>query len=613
MLAKLSKLAAQLLACLPYPAASEHHVACLVDALRKRVLWEPRPDLTSRAAGAAALAVAFGKSGAVVSGVENICHEVVALLGENEQPVAELLSVLRSAVSIKAAIFHGIWDACAELLLTFMKEGGFAGRVLHSVRLVETYLNKIVEEVEEKVFEDLGDTEVEHMARSFRLGWELYNSVLREAAIDGAQAVQAAALSAMDNLLRLTDFMHDWVITNCGKNEGMYVRCNGGKSDFMNLGEAIALLQEFALSDCGTGVKIAAIRSLASMPVRYFNGEMAMSVLCCLDDVLRENDNDLSLRGKALSAVSVYMDRVLSADIEVLGEMLIIFHGISVFAINLLHTDATESIQEASAAIRTSIESSRIAAINVIACSLRHYTKITIGSDADGLAADEIAALADVLKGEDSLNTKCICCKAIEQIFRVEVGEVEAVTQDHRQRQLLKALEGGLTCGVVRVQLASAQVLKGVATQRWNTSDVLHAIDLYACTFQNSQSCVSSKNDQPDKGGKRDVMLLQDVLSESLYGLIANASEEVMRELRERERERKHDSGGIADSVVNAVFQYLSFPRQFAEHISKTESASSDSESAKNGRLLLNSLPLESRETVSKVLSLFKNVVDQTR
>lgn len=606
VLAKLAKLAAELFTCMPYPAASEEHIVHLFDALRTRVLSQSRADLTSRAAGTAALAIALGKSGGVIAAIDDVCDEVVTLLGEDEQPVEEFLGVLKNAVTVKEEIFRRVWEANAELLLWFTSEERVAGRALHCVRLIEAFLDKVVRGVEGKAFAEIGDTELEDIRKDLRLGWELYESVLRKVLLDGRQSVQTAALSTMDSLLRLTGFVHDLLVTDVERNEEMYGNCNGGKCDFTNLSEAVALLQEFAQSDCGTGVRIAAIRSLASTPVRCTDGELALSVLCCLDDVLRENDSYLSLRGKALGAVSVYMDRVLTAGVEVLDEMLIIFQGITVFAIDLLRTDVTESLQDASAAIRTNTESSRIAAINVIACSLRHCTKVNAGSDVTGLADDQIAALTMVLTGRDSVNTRCICCKAIDQILRAGGREFEQVAHSQRERQLLQALEGGLMSGTVKLQLVAAQVLKNVPVRGWDTADFLHAIDLYSYAFRECVAVHTLGYEQPDKN-KREVMLLQDALSESIYSIMTNAGEEVMKKLGEREKQSEHGSASIADTVVMAVFRYLSIPRHLAGHMTKAQAVVLDSHKERNVRLLLESLPLESRETVYKVLSLWKD------
>lgn len=607
VLAKLAKLAAQLFACMPYPAASEKHIICLVDALRKRVSWEPRADLTSRAASTAALAVALGKSGRVVTGIGDICDEVVTLLGEDEQPLLELLGVLRNAVTVKSEIFHQVWEARATLLMGFIREGKVKGGALHCVRLMGAFLDKVVREVEGRAFTEVGDAELGDIQKNLRLGWELYGGALRRAVLDGGESVQTAGLSAMNSLMRLTDFMHDWMVGDVERKEETHGDCNGGKGDFINLSEAVALIQDFVLPDRGIGVRIAAVRSLASIPVRCIDGEVALNVLCCLDDVLRENNDDLSLRGKALSAVSLYMDGVLSGGMEVFDAMRTIFQGITVFAIDLLRIDVRESLQHASAAVRTSTESSRIAAMNVIACSLRHHTKVSIGSNEDDdLAEDQITALTDILTGGDSVNTKCICCKAIEQILQTEIRESRQVAHSRREKQLLRALEGGLMSGIVRLQLASAQVLKNVPIRRWNTADFLHAIHLYSCAFRDLASFCSLGYEQPGRNERREVMLLQDILSESMYNIIAKASEDVMKELGERERQKRHNSISIADTLITAVFRYLSIPRHLAKHLTKTQTVVLDSHKERNGRLLLDSLPLESRETVDKVLSLWE-------
>lgn len=539
------------------------------------------------------MAAGLMKSGQVIEGIDSLCEDVVcALRNEGEEPLVELLGVLRGVIRVKGELFVRVWEAIGDRLVRLAS--GDNGDSLHCVRLCETWLMGAVDRA--LTLQEKGTAEIASSAEELALAWEVYERILREVAYNGSGKVQAVGLGAMESLLRLTDCVGELMERKLDRSDVSA----GGEHPLGRIAEVAGMLQEFILSEYGNGARIAALRSLASTPVARGGKELILSVFRCFLEVIRKQKNDHSVRGKAMTAAATVMDRALSAKMEIRAEVRLIFGGITTYAVDLLQKMEYLCMQEQSAATRANVESSRIAAINVIACALRNYDLVQSSSHIGSAVNEQVDALSRVLESDTSVNVQCICTRAIGQVLHSNSRHFREQSSSPEKMVLTSALESALDIGDVRLQMSCAQVLTKLMNERPGASDAFRSLFLCASVYERSIRRTNPENDCADSNEKRLLLSLQDVLGEHIYVMVTRSSQDLLRE--KCSMWAASTSVNVSKTLIDAVFHHLSIPRHLAEYMREPEVRKPASARERSGQLFLHSLNPESRSTVEKVL-----------
>lgn len=610
VVAKLAKLAAELTSSMPVPAVSYQKVDNVLQSLRKRLLDVRATDLTSRAASASAVAVALGKSGEhmPVADLALLCEELTEVLkcrGErSEQPVLELLGVLRNAVVLKPCLFRRMWEDMKLPLLDLAAEGSTPGQLLHCVRLVEAFVAETAKLHAGMDCGALTEVEKDDVERDLVLAWDLYRCLLKGVMQDAMHLAQASAVSTVGSIMHLTGFVH------AKPRKGVTAGDTGlGKAEPVALEEAIEILKGLVVSDCSGGVRICALKSLSSTPVNLVSEELARSVLRQLDDAIRNDDNDLNVRGKAMTSFAGFMDAVSIAVRGKNEEMTFDLEAVARFAADFLKSGNMTAKNGKAATSKSSAESSDVAAVNLVACALRHQSILMDrGSDAaESIMAardDHALALSWVLRSGKSVNTKCMCCRAIGQVLQAELDRIGHLTLIS-DKVLVEALEWSVQHGVVRLQLASANVLRDVAVTGQTSGDIVRSLRLSIRIFE-SASCMIKSN-QIDAKERTQFIALQSILAETIFETLRGTEEDVTQGLVQSWRGSPTKLSS-AHALVDAVFRHLSLPSLIARQMKVSLNGDLVLEHEENARLLLETLSTDSQTIVRLVLGMEKFV-----
>lgn len=559
----------------------------LIDALRARCFTKQCfVDSTSWAAMVRAVSVAVDDH-MEPDVVNEVSMEVIKALKSEwgRVPVVECLAVLRQCIGRRRQLFERVWGEIGDKLMkTVVEDRGRRGVVLHFLKLVDVFLRSMAREEGEK-----GLWEKEAL-------WSLYEGVLKVIARKGDEKERPLAIAGIESLLVIcaTD------LNGQGKEDGI-------SRVTKRIEHVVQFLIARAVEEVSYGTKIATLRALGVLSLTLVPKRVGLNVLVCLENVLNSEQIEHGVRGKALSASALFMERVCTESNEELKDMMETFLRMTEVAIEILQGSRMNLVDDISAAARSSIESSKIAAINVIVCSLRHHNMIWPGDEIDALGRNHIETLVGVLEKHDSVNIKCICCKAIEQVLETLRHEIPNRFSETAYADLVSALNIALLGDDVRLQLAAGRVLRdAMKNVVEDDAGLVASICLHLRGLRIACERYERGNVPGEKDNRRQLLSLQDLLSELIYARLLRADSTAIQDLLacgETDETMK-----MVDSLIDAVFRHLSIPRHLATHISDNSALERKSESAQNAQLLLDSLPEDAQGVVLRVTALREEI-----
>lgn len=612
--AKLAKLGAELAWSMPVPAVPHQKAVLLAHALRSRLLDEVNTDLTSRAAAASAIAVLVAKSGENIAleEVEQFCEDFIRVIRDrhgNNQPTLEILTVLRNIVFVHPHLFRRMLHGWHLPLIDLEREEPATGQSLHCIRIVETYVSQTVKLLQGKPRCAGDGNEIDDVRVEVSLAWELYHTLLQRVVQDRTHPGHGSAINAVGSVLLLSDIVSPLANEKHAPASSCEASCfeNSHSTTVQN---AVGLLKGVAVSNQTDTARIGSIKSLACVPVKKVSIDVLSGIVSCLDDEMRSLCNAPSVRGKAMSSYASLMERILRELPQQNDFFFSRLDSASEFAAQYLKLGQGKEMQRNVRTNRSGVESSDIAAINLVVCALQESSRSNLKvSDLkhpwSSRWCEQALVLSNVLKGEKPVNTKCMCCRAVGKILMSIVSYCsEALTKP--QEILTEAVKWSLENGELRMQLVSAIVLLDILPARTAPTDFLDSTIWNVSLFEKASA--RYKSEDMDNKERLHLTAIQDTLAETICQSLQRCDYGMMRKLSE-----KWKGGQVEElhlkKLREAVFRHLSLPLTVTRHMSMTADGQVTSKH-QNARSFLDTLSEDSLLIVRKVLTVQKLLAD---
>lgn len=462
---KLCRLAADLAGMARPPAVPLNAFVALLDALQTTLLRPRHRDLTVRAAAASALALALSTSGHVLvhrDYLSPLCKRVVpAIVTEDDDtcPIEEMLTILKHCVSIQVNIFPTVWPPLIQFCTEALNSTESA-RALHVVRLVESFILALV-----PLFKS-GEETTQPLVT---LACQVYRTLLRDAVCYKFHAVQISAIFAMDALLQLipgdsTDAAPDYILSSAAAI-GLVATSRDTVLEILNT------LIQLVESSAPASVRSAAAKAVSSIYVEHVNDVMVVSLLRTLSSAARGSaDGDhVQVCGRAMASFATIMDKLMSNGMKMNEYVINVLVDMTLFAHEYMRSANVQRLRNGSASVRSNVELSRLAAIQVISSFLCVFQSQTGSFEGNGAAhtvgTNVFRLLYDFLCDEqETVNLRCGCCKAAGRVLVCPVlkGSTEI---DEKRRALHDTLMERVGHEeAARVQASAAKALTEVVS-----------------------------------------------------------------------------------------------------------------------------------------------------
>lgn len=546
------------------PVSFRHLLSCLSARSRNTTT-----DRTARAAAASALSVgvANGAEFLNLAFVERLCRHVVCALDLHAQtfdvPRLEMLSVLRAVMAHTASLFPVVWPCVRDTLHHPIEDGV----VLHAVRVVQTFMQCRLDEL--KQGKQL--LQLEPM-----LICQVYDAMLSKfVALVHMHTVQISAIAAVDaaaQLLVATSMQRDLPLEICSQ------------------------LQFVVLSqDVRSVVQVAAVRALGNVSITSHTN--IYSLFMFLQRIIRSQKYHITVRSRAMASVSTLLNCVAQTTHGAGLRAFVSENG--VFAARCLeHLDVLGGVHAAaSAADRAGQEAAKVAAVNLLAACVCVLGVVRKENEESG---DERRRMMEVLgvtlmKEEESVNTRCQCCKAICHIIDFQ--------KKHDVMSLTDVVEGVLETirravswkQPVRLQIFAAKVMKDITG--FSMSNTGRVGILQTCCACFHEHALALERCDAIERGREHIASLRDVLSEVVCIVFRDVERECVSELMDGVDER------FADVVVECVARHLVLPiRMLREERGKWMEGGGSADCWGEGKGLQDLLTEEAKGIVEKVL-----------
>lgn len=539
IVAKLARLAAELLTVLPVPAVKLEAFGPLFTALWNRCLDIGNTDLTARSAAASALCVGLQKSGASLdhSLLKKLAEDIIAVLRAECAPAAEMLAILKCVTYLQPDIFHLVWDCLQQFLENaFLHE---KAESLHAVRLAESFMNAVLN------LQRDGDVNREEMKRHVRLACCAYHALLKPATRSRDRAVILSGLAATDYLQVILS------------EELQY--CEGCNASHDVLKEIRIQLQHTLLSDATDAVRAAAARVLGNFPVGYGNETDVHSLFHCLLVTIREVETSDVVRGKILGAMSLQIDRVLE-DVSFPTDYIfpLVVSGASHAIQSAAKSDERHASLQSTGADRSKPEIMRLAALNLCASCISFFTAKDRLHDENSLNVEELEAslgveLCAVVRDESELlKVRSHACNAIARVTAFAYRQCSNRIGSAVEQMIASLIYLLSSAAPPRLHITAAKAL----SQWARVSSEIHP---RISVLRSGASCYQSTSKRLQMPGistkdKDELRFLKSTLSDMVLYIFSKADNSFAHELTKEEVSHA-DAAVLVEYVANSVFK----------------------------------------------------------
>lgn len=475
---KLTRLAADLAHTAPPPAVPCQAFFALLAALRTTACTGT--NKTARSAAASALSTALSAGADAVrndSFLPLLRDDVVDALvatSDGTRPEEELLGILRVIVTLDARLFPSAWARLSNFCIHVVArgKGDDALLALHTVRVIEAFLNTMVQQA------DQGHRLDENVVA---ITCAVYREVLKMAVCHSFHAVQVTGIVSLDAILRL--------LPADSGNIGRAYACSGAEDAGLRVAPRDVLLETVdvlrtivcSTSTYATNVRASATKALAALPIDAIDESSLKATLELLIAAARDcrANGDLSVRGRAFSSFADIIDCGLKRDHVLKKDIKMIVLDAAGLACNHLTEVNMTRMPDNSATMRANVESCRLAAIHIVAtflCVAYLDDKVVHSPGTTNILTNLTEKchkiMCDIARnGDESVNTRCGCCKMMAHVL-----QSQPKANDHKitkTRQGMYDVLQGLV-GTLKAARLEGTAAKAVTEVLLGTQDQLH-------------------------------------------------------------------------------------------------------------------------------------------
>ena len=412
VVAKLARLATELLTSLPLPIVQSERLVILFQSLRKRASDIDESDLTARAAVLRSLATAVAKSGPNIDVCEldQFVSEMVANINAEVymRLEAEALGLLTRVIEVRSKYFDFIYSQLVEMIdnAIIHQKPDYQ---LHAVRLLEAYIASIVcvfqnsDSGEEKAV----DTKLD-LKKVVLTCLRLYDLYIQITVHSPDQAIQLSSMSAISSLLKVIGFgsLQDHSLSHDQLQRPVV--------------DIISKCQQLQQSESRPIVQQAAVKALSFLPIRVITQTEEVEVVQFLTDLAKREELHSGVREKALFSLSAILDK--SREIPDCEHDY--FQQVYKVAVDIFNDTfpKTEHLSCEQPKIKKKYsETFRVASINLArSCICSSFSpNVHLEMNENNRTSYLIECLGRVLhEKNEALFLRCSCCHALESVFK---------------------------------------------------------------------------------------------------------------------------------------------------------------------------------------------------